>query len=270
MIEMNINTYTKMKIKNDDLYTYFSNSLMTFGFNNLPENIHFTISENEKDKSRLNLHTTKNNGNRKKPRLFIVEIEKTTVEKYINSWSSSIFLKVLRELNIKDILSKNEVLYYPIDTMKDRNVKRGIKDEIKEILLSKTKVRGKFSKKYEYKGDFDDLSKSIIDNVDFLNLSEENLFSFKDYEFNETDYGLILYNDKCIFSFKIQEKWYYMSNDLTLKELVNDIIPPHLYDAINWKIKKSIYLLKKSVTYEDLPDFIPIELVIDENKRKEI
>jgi hypothetical protein len=236
---------------NDIFWVQFKPYLVSFGFNGLPKDIHFTISFNDNNPD-INFHVTKNADNpNDKPQIRIVCIDKLLLEVYVSSFSLALLNKVLQPINIEELKTKydNDIGFISFDNLElsDTNslLKHKLIDSFKNNMeikrKTRLKIKGDIEKKIESFTTSEELYTSIINNM--VELSNEFQKS--------VEAGMIITEDTILTVIRINEGWFTIKKGMKPSDLITTFVNPKLAHHLIWKTIRAINAVKNAKKYSD-------------------
>lgn len=241
--------------------------LVSLGFKGLPDNIHFTISFEDRSAD-INFHVTKNYSDPKnKPKITIVCIDKFLLEEITPSITFALLNKLLRPLNIEELKSKYDynLGFIPFASLEHSDTysltEQKLIDSFKDILKirknTRLKIEGDIEKSLETFATSENLQTSIFNNMVELSTYFQKPF----------DGGMIISEENVLQVICINDKWYTLRTDLKPVELLTAVVNTKLIKKIIAKTKRALISIKYATTYEDTEHLNkPIRLVKSQAK----
>ena len=248
---------------NDIFWIHIKDHLVTFGFKGLPEDTHFTISFDDKSPD-INLHVTKNVSDPKnKPKITVVRINKTLLEKVAPSLTLSILNKLLQPIDIDELKNRynHDLGYITFDNFGHSDsfslTEQKLIDSFKDISRFKKKTRlkieGNIEKRLESIANSKDLQTSIFKNM--VELSTEFQKPF--------EVGIIISEENILQVIRINNKWFTLKTDLKPSDLLTAFVNPRLCKHLIWKTKRALVAVKNAETYSETKHLNkPVRLVL--------
>jgi len=247
---MEINNDANYISINDSFWIQIKNHLISFSFKGIPKNIHFTIGF-DKRSSNINLHITKNTGdNNNKPKITIVEINKTVLKEDFESLIITLLDKILLPFNINDYKNEfnNELTFISLDKLQKSEYYSKMPqmlihyfEDIVELKKRRLKIKG------DIKNRLDNFAQSTQKPSKILKIGTKTLSHHKGF----TDCGYIVSKEDSINVIRIGNNWFTLKKDLNISDLLEGILEPKLVKDIIYRIKKALVLVKNSETFED-------------------
>lgn len=252
---------------NNAFWVDIQNNYLSFGYKNLPKDVHFTLSYSENSKD-VNLHLTKNTVNKKdKPDLRIFEIEKKYLVEDINSLTISFLKTILEKIDIVDLQNKyrTEIGFISFNNIGKPEIEILTKSELIENFKNITKIKRKT--RLKIKGNIDESIESFIKSENLLNTIMENVVNLNYENEKEFDSGMIITDENIISVIRINQDWFKFRMDLKPIDIISSIMSPDLAKYIILKIEKEIQLIKDLNNKSESKKLSnPIRLVIQIDK----
>jgi hypothetical protein len=251
---------------NDIFWIQLKSHLVSFGFKSLPDNIHFTISFDDRSPD-INLHITKNVTDFKnKPKIRIVCIDKILLEEILPSLSVTFLNRILQPIDLVELKNKynNHLGFISFDnfeysktySLTEQKLIDSFKDIAKFKRKTRLKIEGNIENRLEIFATSEDLQKSMFDNMVELTT-----------EFQKpVDGGIIISNDNVLQVIRFNDKWFKIRKDLNHFDLLKGFINKKLESRLIYKTKRALVGIKYAETYSDTRELDkPIRLIREKN-----
>ncbi|MCF6131112.1 hypothetical protein [Flavobacterium wongokense] len=241
----------------------FKPHLITFGFESLPKDIHFTLVFDERQPD-INFHVTKNASNPKnKPQIKIAIIDKKVFEEVISEIGIEIIKSVLEPISFEQI-NMEETGYLSFDRL----------EEIEEYSLSnlheifKEIIHIKRKKRLKIQGDIDSNVIKFTSSKFMETVVYNNIIDFPIEYDKPVDGGLMITNENVIQVIRINENWYKFNLNSNPLEALKSFVEPELINHLIKTTKDSIEILTSCETFSDSQIHNnPVRLIWDEKTK---
>jgi len=231
--------------------------LLSFGYKNLPKDVHFTISWNsEKD---IDLHLTRNVSDKDdKPQIPILKFEKKVIKEDLEPIFLTMFFSILRKIEPEEIrefkttqyLSFTELNSNATNFSVDEKLHRHFKNNLKKG-VSRIEVTGDWMSKLE----------TWVISDDMVAVVNENMAGFNKSIRNQVEGGIIVGPSKTLCVIKIFDEWFEFRDNMKPQEILRNLIPLELFNRIQENIKIGIDFIQSAKSKSDTAHFKPIKLV---------
>ncbi len=222
--------------------------LISFSFNQLSSNLHFTIAFNQ-NSNKINLHLTKNvKDPLNKPKITILNITKELLIKVEPYFLNAIVKSFFEPIDINTLGNKTEIIFLPSKKAnsgkKSKLLMTKLVAHLEPIIRIKSqrlKVIGSIEKQLEifYKNQEDTLLRSI---------------QFTKTNFQNSNSAVAKADDAILFLSKINGRWFKLTNK-SLQEIMDSVLGEDLHKMINCSIKRAIIILKTATTEKETHHF---------------
>ena len=234
------------------LWFEFKEDRISLRFNGFPENVHLTISFNQKSQY-VNFHVSKNiSGKGDKPKIYISHIDRVELIDSLGLFSEAMFRKMLQPVNLKRFhrrygKSKHFISCEQMEQDKDSYsklendllgcFKKSARIIKRKIVISKD-IEGRLIKFFcseELKSFYFEKIKRFTGKV------PESINSF-----------FLITKRKAILFVRFQGQWFIMRNDLTIVELLSTFIKPDILKHLIYKTLRAIKKIEVAETLQDV------------------
>jgi hypothetical protein len=235
--------------------------LVNFGYNYLPEDVHFTISFDSRS-DKINFHLTRNvSDSKNKPKITIASIEKELFNKLLEPYANALLSKIYIPLDLRFWRGKyGKGLYFCsfADLEKDKNrtnieefILRNFK-EVSETTKSKLKIKSSFEEKFT----------TPVNIGKFRNIIINNLKRFPRKFVTDTEVGILFTKKLSFLIVRFNETWYKFNDQLNPMELLKIVVNDETVAELIKKSQESFAIIKTAETYQDTEPYnSPIHLV---------
>lgn len=238
---------------NDLFWIQVKEHLISFGYKELPKDIHFTISFNSV--RGINLHVTKNtNDFKNKPQIGIVTISKDDFDRFENLITKKLLRLILKPFDIGDFKKRNmnKVGFLSFEKIYLGNTGKMIEEKLKGIIkpISKLQKRSRF----KIKGDIETAFNENPFSTTFLKKMMKHIrpLNFKSTLFVEG--GNLISRKESITVVKIDDKWFEF-NQPDITNLLILLMGENIGNKIKWRLKRAIVLVKNANTYKEVEKY---------------
>ena len=252
---------------NDLFWVQFNDSIISFGFNRIQKDIHFTISF-EKDKKDINLHITKNVKTKgRKPAIRILVIDKQTFKNEIGNIAITFLRNILEPIDRKDLDRRKKPKFLSYKDLSDSGQLEYLEPLLKDSFKGLVRIRKKSRVKIE--GNIDNGVEEFANNIDLSSLINDNLVNLPSEYSRPFDGGVIITKTKTIHTIRIKDKWYTFRQNLSIFDYIKTLFHFRLAYRILKKTVSALYYLKDASTYEDVKKHDnPIRIIKSSNKKQ--
>lgn len=252
---------------NSDFWFQIKSQLIIFGLKGTPNNVHFTISYNEKSDD-INFHITKNSTDPKdKPQIKIIIINKKLFNEVLPPLLIKFLNRILVLFEVEKFKKKygNELYFISYDSLQKPEIYSKIEQQLS--IHFNDILKRKNNNHYKINGNIEECFEALINSKNFKDSiidSEYNLFEKFN---NQTKNGIIITNDNAVFVFFINNKWYTLNTNLSFFHILATSLNQKLAQQITWKTKRALIAIKDAKKYSDTSHLSdPIRLIKNEIK----
>lgn len=244
------------------IWIRFTEGLISFGFNNLQPDIHYSVSFNN-NSSYNNFHVTRNTNNADdKPQFKIACIKKDLVDELIEDMCRFLLSRVLEPVDLEELnkAGAGELRFIAHSELYESQLYNNIDHQLSGIAENIFEVRKR--KRLRLKDNFgEELEKIDVAEEDIFKLYENALTL--DKVSSEGIISGLLFSDCNIFSvLKIQDRWYIPRREITIPELLNGVFGSALTMQLTYRLKKGIVIVKNANSYKDIVySSAPVEII---------
>lgn len=244
---------------NDLFWIQIKEHLISFGFEGLPKDTHFTIGFDDRIPD-INLHITKNTKDHtNKPKITIVSINKTILKQDINSLILKLLNKTLQPFDINSYKSNYDYNLGFISFENFQNsvsmTENGLINSFKDLLKIKKKTRLKIE------GDIESRIQTFAKSEKYQSAIIENMIELTDELDTLENGGIIISEDNILQVIRFNDKLFTFRKDLKPIDFANIFVDSNLAKLLFYKTKRALVTVKKSNTFEDTKQYnIPIRL----------
>ena len=240
--EINQPTITNISLEN--LFWFeIKEYLMSFGGNELPKNIHYTIAFNPSSEY-INLHLTKNTTDSKnKPRITIAAIKKSELEELMPSLANALFRAIFEPVNIEAFISNKNVFFMANGKFLRSKSSDLFRDRLVKHFKPIANIKGR---RLKIKGDIDKHASAFIEATDNLQMMRIN----SSFSANADRAIIIQEGQSSMIAEKINGQWYKFK-DNTPVEFLTAIIGCELKKLIIAHLKRSLVIMRKAESKSD-------------------
>lgn len=251
---------------NDLFWVQFKEHLISFGYKELPKDIHFTISFN--GVHGINLHVTKNSDDFKnKPQIGIVSINKDDFERFENLITKKLLHLILKPFDIEDFKkrNRNRVGFLPFEKIQQSNTGKMIEEKLKDIIKPISKLQRK--SRFKIKGDLSTAFNENTFSIPFLNKLMKHIrpLNFKSNLFVEG--GNLISRKESIMVVRIDDKWFEI-NQPEIKNLLILLMGKNIGNKIKGRLKRAIVLVKNANSYKEVEKYKSTPVLHFKNKSR--
>ena len=229
--------------------------LISFGFEGIPKDVHFTIGFDGRSPD-FNFHVTKNViDTNNKPQIKIIEINKKLLENTIPFFTLSLLNFILQEFNIDEMKNKFDYKlgFISFDNLLQNNIKSTIEKELIDSFKDISRIKKK--SRLIVKGDIE-LGLETYANSKEVQDSLENCIIDLSSEFmNPIEGGIILTRENALQVIRINNKWFTIRKGFKIIDLLKIFVDPFLAKQLVWKTKRAMIIVKNANSYTDIKHF---------------
>lgn len=240
---------------NDDFWIQFKSSLISFGFKGLPKDIHLTISFHP-DNPRINFHVSKNTHNAlSKPKIAIVEIEKSTLAQISDTLVSKIYRTMLKPFDLRQFTldNRNNVGFLSFDLLQKENFGMQMEDALKNTLSPITTFRRKT--RVKIKGDISQRLQGFVESEEQLKQLERYLVKVRYIQKEGNVSGVLISKRYVKTVIRINSRWFEFKPLNNFNEVLNSILGKENSHALIKRYKSAIKLVLKAKSYQDVEQY---------------
>lgn len=256
---------------NDLIWFTLQDELISFRYKGLPEDVHFTISFNNKSEY-LNLHLTKNIKGipvEEKPKIYIFYVKKSVLKEVSDKIMLGLLSKFLSQLNTEELKNKftNETKFIPYELLNDStltdNAAAQITDSFKDISKVEKGTRLKID------GDLEAKFLEIAASETIQNLTNDFAVTLTEEVFTKSNSGIVFLKEETFGIIKIEGQWFRLDFNISLLELLKSVILEPWATQIQNYIHSSIEHISTATKKADVAPFNkPIPLVKVTNQKR--
>lgn len=231
--------------------------LVSFGYNNLPKDVHFTVTLNKKDD--VELHLTRNvSDTMDKPCIPILKIERALLKADLESIFLMIFFSVFRKIAPKEMEKFKNFKFLSFTELNKSSQIHTINDKLQYHFKDNLK---KGTSRLEVNGNWMNRLETLAVSNDILRIVNDNLSQFDRSTINHIEGGIILNSTNTFFVMKFFNEWYEFSGNKKLEEILKSLISIELIRHIEENIKLGIKFIRTAESKKDTAKFRPIILI---------
>jgi hypothetical protein len=190
--------------------------MMSFRFNGMLEDVHFSIAYNDNSPD-INLHVTRNVGDAaNKPKIEIVRITKIDAEELLPSLGTALLNLMLQPIQLKSFGRRNRhshygIYFHPLGETENNPVNQWLKEELTNRIKPLATIK---KRRLKIKGDIGTTIKPIVGDTAFADIFEKSLRWLPRKPFEQAQAGLIISRKFKGCAVCINNKWYSIQLDV--------------------------------------------------------
>lgn len=240
---------------NDDFWIQFRGHLVSFGFKGLPKDIHLTVSFHP-DNPKVNFHVTKNAGDlSSKPKIAIVEIDKSVLEQISDSVNRKMLGLMLKPFDMRQFVldNRNKVGFISYDDIQKGKYSTQMEDNLKNAVLpittfprkTRIKVKGDVGARLESLAGSKEYSKQLFSYVVSVRHIPKGVFVG----------GMLLTKKDLKIIMRINETWFELKQPENIVDFFNSVLGKDATKKLSRRYKRALVLVRKANTYQEVEKY---------------
>lgn len=229
--------------------------LVSFGFKDLPKDVHLTISFHP-DNPKINFHVTKNVGNSSsKPKISIVEIDKSILDQIGEKVSRRMLGAALKRFDLRQFTldHRNKVGFISFDDIQKGKYSEQMENGLKNVFLpittfprkTRVKVKGDIGKQLEKFGTSKEYQKQLESYIVPVRHIPEGLLVS----------GMLITKKDMKIVLRINGTWYEFYRPDNLMPIVSSIVGSVAAKKLYRRYRRALVLVRKANTYQEVEQY---------------